>query len=140
MVGFGHTLGILAGELGRAAGAILAVAIWSFIGAIATVVVVVAGPVAVNTPAIPASELLCCARVALRAIEGCRVLVGSVHAVGVTITNPFFRDALRLACTRITICNFKKRTKGRVKKVRLPHCLLALHANSVSASHLRLPH
>ena len=97
VVRLGHALGILAGKLRRAAGAVLAVALGSLIRAISAVIVVVTSPVAMDAATVAAGELLGSAAVAFRTVEGRRVFIGSIHAIRIAITNPLARDALRFA-------------------------------------------
>jgi hypothetical protein len=86
---------VLARELARRARLVLRMAILALVRAVTAIIVMVAHPSFVNTPSVAARELV---RTAVRhggAVERSRVLVRSVHAIWVAVTQPFFRYALR---------------------------------------------
>lgn len=89
------TLEIVAGELLIGARLVPGVAELAFVAAIATVVVVVAQPVLIQAAAVVAGELALGAGRRRWTVVQRNVLIGSIHAIRVTVTQPFPRYALR---------------------------------------------
>lgn len=88
-------LEVLARELARRARLVLRMTVLALVRAVAAIIVVVAHPSLVDAPSVAARELV---RTAVRyggAVERSRVLVRPVHAVRVSVAQPFFRYALR---------------------------------------------
>ena len=100
-VGESHAFGVLTGELScRAAGAIFAIAFGSFIRSITAIVVVIASLILVHTPSVAAGKLFGSASAPLSAIEsrsGRHVLIGSIDAIRIAVTDPFLGNALSFA-------------------------------------------
>lgn len=87
-------LEILTRELARRARLVLRVTIFALVRAVPAVVVVVAHPSSVDAPPVAARELIRAAVGYRRAIERGHVLVRSVHAIRVAVTQPLPRYAL----------------------------------------------
>lgn len=88
-------LEVLAGELARRTRFVLRVAVLALVRTVAAVVVVIAHPSLVDAPPVAARELIGAAVDHRRTVERRGVLVRAVHAVGITVAQPFFRYALR---------------------------------------------
>ena len=140
VIRFGHTFSVLASEFRRRASAVFAVTFGSFVRSVTTIVIVITRPVAVDTAAVTASKLFGRAAVASRTIERSGILISSVDTIRITITNPFTRNTLSFACKEIEMVKQNSSIFPIEIFSHLPHCLLALHENSVSESHFRLPH
>lgn len=89
-----NTLEVLAGEFLTRARFVLSVAELSFVGAVAAVVVVVAGPSFVDATAVLALELIVRAGLWSRTVVQGGVLIGAVNTVGIAVAEPFLGNAL----------------------------------------------
>lgn len=86
---------VMASELLASAGLVPRITELPLVAAIPAVIVMVADPVLVQTAPVVTSELVLSARRGRGTVMQSDVLIGTVHAVRVSIAEPFLRDALR---------------------------------------------
>lgn len=94
---FPDTLEILASKLLRRAYFVLVGTEFPFVAAVAAIVVVIAQPVAIQATSVVASELIVGAGYRGRTMMERDVLVSSVNAIGISVTEPFFWYTLSTA-------------------------------------------
>lgn len=107
---FADTLEVLTSEFLGTAVLVLGVAELAFIATIAAIIIMIAEPAAVQTPAIGASELIVSARSWCRTMMQSYIFVSPVDAIRIPITQPFLGDALgavpHFVCDTSKFCFF----------------------------------